>query len=545
MRGRANSFVSFATAHPDMARHWHPTKNTVGPEDVPQGSSFKAWWTCPTPSHPDYEQRVSKRHAGQGCPKCSIERRAAKRRAPLPGKSLADLHPELAAEWSAKNDSRPEDYRPQSHSKLWWVCPTGEHEDYQKSPNTRLSEKSGCPPCGNRRKGESKRRPRPGESFQELHPDLVAEWSPENDYSPADLKAGSDQIVQWVCSVCDHHWKAAVKARSRGSGCFPCAVKTRAAASRQPDPGQSLGDLYPGVSAQWHPTRNGGLTPFDFKPRSQFTAVWKCPMGPDHEWTAIIAERTGSESRPGTGCPYCPTAQRPRASATNNLSLLIDLTRELHPTKNPGFDPTTVTVSSRKKLWWKCQVCGDEKEMSVNARAQLDGCPACNPSGRSMREIRLEHELAAVLEPDSYDFRNRTVRVNDKAFECDIILQTARVIVEYDGSYWHKGRAREDRAKTQALTSGGWTVIRVREAPLKRISSHDVQVAPWTSIKAVTDSVLLSMIGLDLVSTDSVADYLESSDVWAEGEADREIRRLRRPSRRSAPHHETHGADLS
>ncbi len=532
MRGRANKFVSFAEAHPDLVPEWHPRKNRVSPTEVPHGSSLVAWWSCSVRGHPDYEQRVSKRHAGQGCPKCGVLRRAAKRRTPPPGGSLADVHPDLAAQWSTLNDVRPEELKPQSHVKVWWACPIGEHPDYQKSPNTRVSEASGCPLCGNLRKGQAKRIPLPGKSVADLHPHLTCEWDAKNLYLPTQLKPGSDELVAWICQKCGHRWKATVKARANGAGCFPCAVKKRAAQSRRPKPGQSLQDLFPQVAKQWHPERNGVMAPGDFKPRSQFTAYWKCPMGADHEWAAIIADRTGSENRPGTGCPYCPTAQRPKASSTNNLTLRPDLLAELHPTRNKDFDPQTVTVSSRKQLWWKCRVCGDEKKMSVNSRAQTSGCPMCNPARRSMREIRLECELTRVLEPRRYRFDSRHVRIGNRRYECDIILESISVIVEYDGSYWHKGRAREDRRKSLDLQNAGWTVIRVREAPLKPILNRDVQIAPWTSIKVVADAVLEVLVRLNLASGDRVLDYLSSPREIASARAEREISRLRRPSRR-------------
>lgn len=531
VRGRANNYVSFAQAHPDLTSQWHPTKNNRRPEEVSKGSSYRAWWTCPIPGHPDFEQVVSKRHAGQGCPKCSVARRAAKRRTPERGRSLADLHPELVSEWSQKNQLNPHDLKPQSHLKVWWVCPTEEHPDYEKSPNTRLSENSGCPRCGNRRKGEFHRRPQKGKSFADVHPYLVDEWSARNRFRPFDLKPGSDELVSWTCRRCGHQWRAAVKARSRGSGCFRCAVEKRALQSRKPTPGQSLADLYPAVARQWHPHKNGALTPKDFKARSQFTATWKCAKGSDHEWAAIIAERTGSANRPGTGCPYCPTSRRPKASTTNNLSLRIDLIADLHPTKNGDFNPQSVTVSSRKRLWWKCNVCGDEKQMSVNARAQLNGCLGCNPARRSMREIRLECELLAVLDARRRSI-SRLVPVDGKNQECDIVLPNIRVVVEYDGLYWHKDRVREDRRKTKALRDSGWTVIRVREAPLKRISGHDIQIAPTTPIKAVADSVLKALIDLDLVASDAALRYLTRTSEVATRRADREIARLRRPKGR-------------
>ena len=57
-----------------------------------------------------------------------------------------------------------------------------------------------------------------------------------------------------------------------------------------------------------------------------------------------------------------------------------------------------------------------------------------------------------------------------------------RLVVEFDGSYWHDdtkhpGALARDRAKTKDLISQGWRVIRIREAPLAPIGSEDLVVA--------------------------------------------------------------------
>ncbi|MBP1053826.1 DUF559 domain-containing protein [Rhodococcus qingshengii] len=43
-----------------------------------------------------------------------------------------------------------------------------------------------------------------------------------------------------------------------------------------------------------------------------------------------------------------------------------------------------------------------------------------------------------------------------------------RVIVEYDGWYWHRDKAEKDLLKTRVLEKAGWTVIRIRETTAKR-----------------------------------------------------------------------------
>ena len=52
-----------------------------------------------------------------------------------------------------------------------------------------------------------------------------------------------------------------------------------------------LSESHPELAAQWHPTRNGSLTPDHVLAGSAKKAWWICPKGPDHEWEASIVSR--------------------------------------------------------------------------------------------------------------------------------------------------------------------------------------------------------------------------------------------------------------
>jgi len=61
-----------------------------------------------------------------------------------------------------------------------------------------------------------------------------------------------------------------------------------------------LSIIDPQLAAQWHPTKNGGLTPEQVAAGSAKKAWWKCSNGPHREWPASI---TGKPSRVGA-IPY-------------------------------------------------------------------------------------------------------------------------------------------------------------------------------------------------------------------------------------------------
>lgn len=111
----------------------------------------------------------------------------------------------------------------------------------------------------------------------------------------------------------------------------------------------------------------------------------------------------------------------------------------------------------------------------------------CSPGGRSRREIEVLAEIEYLF-PN--DVRHRSVSVGRKKFSCDIVIESQRVVSEYDGSYWHRDRFDQDKHKTVSLTEAGWTVIRMREAPLPLVGPLDFRVSPYADVKACVDHFL-------------------------------------------------------
>ncbi len=61
---------------------------------------------------------------------------------------------------------------------------------------------------------------------------------------------------------------------------------------------KSLNEVYPELAKEWHPSKNGELTPQMISRGSHKTVWWQCEKG--HEWDASISSRSI-----GRGCPYC------------------------------------------------------------------------------------------------------------------------------------------------------------------------------------------------------------------------------------------------
>lgn len=62
---------------------------------------------------------------------------------------------------------------------------------------------------------------------------------------------------------------------------------------------KSVADI-PHLLKEWHPTKNGDLTPKDITQGSVKKVWWLCSKDDDHEWQSTVNNRTN-----GTGCPVC------------------------------------------------------------------------------------------------------------------------------------------------------------------------------------------------------------------------------------------------
>ncbi len=279
------------------------------------------------------------------------------------------------------NGVTPADIPLGSHHMAWWVCEKG-HE-WKAIVKSRAIGGTGCPVCANRAL-------LPGiNDLATTHPELARQWHPaKTEAWPHDVMAGTRRKVWWRCDR-GHEWQAAVSSRAVGTGCPVCAGKTAI-------PGENdLASLFPAIAAQWHPTRNGGLTPEKLTPYSNKKAWWLCPLG--HEYTAAVAARITDRS----GCPYC--AGRKVLPGFNDLATLEPkVAAQWHPTLNGALTPEQVTTGSHKKVWWECPN-GHIWKAVIYSRAgpgsRKCGCPVC--AGRIQPE-RTERYRLAMAEHEKF-----------------------------------------------------------------------------------------------------------------------------------------------
>ena len=140
--------ISLASEFPDTAGEWHPTKNTTTPDRMAPFANTTAWWTCAACGR-EWQALISNRtNLRQGCPACGRKRCDVARATAKPGRSLADLFPEVAAIWhpTKNGDVTPADVNPGSNTDRWWLCPRC-GTDFRSTPHNRKKAPSLCPTC--------------------------------------------------------------------------------------------------------------------------------------------------------------------------------------------------------------------------------------------------------------------------------------------------------------------------------------------------------------------------------------------------------------
>ncbi len=305
----------------------------------------------------------------------------------------------------------------------------------------------------------------------------------------------------------------------------------------------------PNLAKQWHPSKNGDLSPNEVSSGSGKKAWWICIE--NHEWEAVINSRNR-----GMGCPYCagqkstenrnfgqiypellkewdfeknkhldPFKLNPRANqkvwwkcnknhswqATiqnktrkgypgncpyclnrkccieNSLAFLRpDIAKDWHPAKNKPLTPKDVIAGGTAKVWWICKH-GHEWQGTVGTRVHNStGCPKCTHQ-TSRIEIAVYAEIKAL-------FSSVCWREKIEAYECDIFLPDKKIGIEIDGVYWHKSKPNIDILKNTLFEEKGIQLYRLREEGLPLLSERDISFKWSNNPFSIISSLIYQII---------------------------------------------------
>jgi hypothetical protein len=371
MSRQANATSSLAALYPQIAAQWHPTRNvSLLASQVTPGSGRKVWWKCR--KGPDHEwQAIVADRRRFGCPFCAGKKACR-------ATSLATRMPGLARQWHATRNAplTPHDVTLSSNRSVWWCCARDAEHQWQAPVARRAMRRAGCPFCAGRRASSRN-------SLAAVAPAAARQLHPTKNgpLRAEDLAAGSDRMVWWKCPRGrDHEWQTRVRKRAvLGRGCPFCGG---ARTSLQ----TSLQVRAPRFAAEWHPTRNGSLTPRDVGVGSRYRVWWRCRRRPQHQWEAMVKVRVRSK----LPCPFCAGT---RASPETSLAARRPtLARQWHPTRNDKLTARDVLPGAARTVWWRCRKGPDhEWRAPIYERARRNpGCPFC-----AGRRFSVTNSLAA------------------------------------------------------------------------------------------------------------------------------------------------------
>ena len=324
-------------------------------------------------------------------------------------------------------------------------------------------------------------------SLQTAFPEIAKEWDTErNGLQASEIGLSSRRKFWWRCPV-GHSYQNTVCTRIRTKGCKICSAPGHGERVRLTKLSRSrtLAESSPDLVADWHPSKNGDLTPQTVSYASKLKIWWQCSIG--HEWQA-----TPSARQRGTGCPKCYEQRRGEIIRASRLKQSGCSFAQAYPLllaewdfERNTLDPTRLPPKSGVRASWVCKL-GHRWETTVTNRTHNgSNCPECVP-----QSSRLEMALLAELRSIYPEVLWR--RKVDGA-ECDLLLPAKSLGIEVDGGYWHANKAERDEAKTAHLASHGITLIRARDNTLPAVPRLVVSYASKDDEFATVLAVLRKM----------------------------------------------------
>lgn len=291
-----------------------------------------------------------------GCPVCDNNRkRALSYSEQYP--ALADMYNEEASGYQLDSLTAEES----NHIKLIWSC-SNCHRSFPSTLRAMIASMKtstkGCPFCAHTAIVE-------GESFGDVHPELLDEYADENDIDPFEVYPNSKKEVLWRCTNNpEHTWTARFFQRHIGEAPCPICNRTRLIKGTN-----TFADVYPDYLDMY--SENNERKADEIFYNSSLWFKWNC-MTCHSEYGAYIKDVLSNEE----SCPYC--SNRQVKPGLNDL-------KTLHPdiaamwSDNNEFDADHVFPDVKTWAKWNCPDCGGEYRALVSAIVNGEHtCPYCD-----------------------------------------------------------------------------------------------------------------------------------------------------------------------
>ncbi len=411
-------YNDLATTNPEIAKEWNYEKNSLTPYEISEGSDKKVRRKCE--KWHEWESRLSSRTYGKNpmwCPYCSNQKILKWYN------DLATTNPEIARQWNYEKNWNitPDMINEGSNRKFWWKCEKGHEWNAKVESRKRWYW---CPYCANQKVLKW---------FNDLattNPELMDERDFEKNeklwYSPYKIPRWASINVWWKCKKW-HEWKAVVFRRTvkKGNWCPHCAKwlhisfpeKTiyyyllkidKNIVENYRDESIWLSELdifipqkriaieYDGQA--WHQNKKRDITKNNickdnniklFRVRES-----ECPKLNSSSIDFYVKAWDFTELQHVIKSlvlqifwkSICVDIDKARFEILKMMDLSCEKSAEVLPyeilkerdiEKNNGLLPTSFSIGSNRKVWWKCENWHNYEASIVN-RKNWRWCPYCN-----------------------------------------------------------------------------------------------------------------------------------------------------------------------
>lgn len=321
-----------------------------------------------------------------------------------------------------------------------------------------------CPACSEKQEAERKQNIKilentPVSSF----PELLSAWDDERDPTTVmfipklSTNSYEDRVFRFKCSFGHHSWLSPSTYLSRG--CPYCNSR------KNTEPGKGyIVDEWPELAAEWAFTNDSKFTPHNTRHNSTRMIAWKC-IACSYEWSETPKDRTRTYS---ACCPNCKKILGSLGWKYPEIAKEWDADNELSAwqvRKQTYFVPSWVCTKHPEHKW------------KTNIINRINGatCPFCAEKSKSRTEL-MYFDAAKKYFSDVKSGVELSNPVFSHTWTVDMLISsTNKIVVEYDGAYWHSRKILQDTKKSLELLNADYWVIRLRETGLISLDISDAK----------------------------------------------------------------------
>ena len=308
-KGTANGYVSrINKSHsiaddPILSKCWDYHKNVEDPAKLAYKCNRKFYWICPN-CGVGFERAANHMNEGQLCNECTIKKRTQTRHDAYmqTAKSIAD-DPIQSKYWDYDHNLEdPKTIPFRSNGYFFWICPEC-GTSYKRNASYQYVSSHLCNDCADKARlaAHAATRLERSEKVSD-RPNLMAQWDFEkNTISPDLVLAHALTEYWWKCPMCGAIEKSTPSKKYETKVCWNCRSIAGGKSRRISEVKRkgSFGSQHPNLAKEWHPTRNGDITPYDITSGCGDYFYWQCKYG--HVFRTSPAERVKRHA----GCPTC------------------------------------------------------------------------------------------------------------------------------------------------------------------------------------------------------------------------------------------------